>query len=362
MISSMLGSPAASHGQLDDAFNPPSNPPSRAVTNTLGIEALSPSELAELRTRAIPSEQVDPWRSGSSVAESWTLSTAANLAAQDTELARLGLEADAAVGRIEVSGWHYAAATNREKVVADRLTALVVDSFVNGESDALDKLTGSQARIYIDAPIEVATETLSATRERLDQAALAGQSTVLARQGVADQVRTKVRLQGYAVEEASELDSAARRVALDHPIAIRDRRTQTLEVSGEPPDTLAVGGFSVSPTIAGPLNEMLAAAAEAEIILGGWGYRSTEEQIQIRINHCGETGFAIFDGPSPNCSPPTARPLHSQHELGLALDFTENGVILNAGSPGFLWLQENAATYGFFNLPSEPWHWSTTGH
>jgi LAS superfamily LD-carboxypeptidase LdcB len=358
VISGTLGSPAASQGQLDDAFSTP-NPD---VANTLGIEALSPDQLADLRTRAIPSEPVDPWSSGSSVAESWTLSTAANLAAQHTEMVRLSLEADAAVGRIEVSGWHYAAATNREQVVADQLTALVVDSFVNGESDELDKLTGSQARIYIDSPIEVATETLSAARERLDQAALTGQSRVLARQSVADVVRTQVRLQEHAVEEARQFDSAARRVALDHPIAIRDRQNQTLEVSGEPPETVVVGGFSVSPTIAGQLAEMLAAAAEAEISFGGWGYRSTEEQIHLRITHCGETGRAIFDGPSPDCSPPTARPLHSQHELGLALDFTESGQILQSGSPGFLWLQENAATYGFFNLPSEPWHWSTTGH
>ena len=25
------------------------------------------------------------------------------------------------------------------------------------------------------------------------------------------------------------------------------------------------------------------------------------------------------------------------------------------------WLAGNAASFGFYNLPSEPWHWSTTG-
>ena len=27
----------------------------------------------------------------------------------------------------------------------------------------------------------------------------------------------------------------------------------------------------------------------------------------------------------------------------------------------FVWLAANAGRFGFSNLPSEPWHWSTTG-
>ena len=26
------------------------------------------------------------------------------------------------------------------------------------------------------------------------------------------------------------------------------------------------------------------------------------------------------------------------------------------------WLNAHGATYGFYNLPSEPWHWSVNGH
>ena len=29
--------------------------------------------------------------------------------------------------------------------------------------------------------------------------------------------------------------------------------------------------------------------------------------------------------------------------------------------PAFVWLTANAARFGFFNLPSEPWHWSVNG-
>ena len=38
-----------------------------------------------------------------------------------------------------------------------------------------------------------------------------------------------------------------------------------------------------------------------------------------------------------------------------------NGVIRSRSHPAFQWLAANAERFGFYNLPSEPWHWSTTG-
>ena len=50
------------------------------------------------------------------------------------------------------------------------------------------------------------------------------------------------------------------------------------------------------------------------------------------------------------------------HERGLAVDLTVGGrAITSRSSPAFRWLAANAARYGFFNLPSEPWHWSVNG-
>jgi D-alanyl-D-alanine carboxypeptidase len=49
------------------------------------------------------------------------------------------------------------------------------------------------------------------------------------------------------------------------------------------------------------------------------------------------------------------------HERGLAIDFTEGGRTLTRSSAGYNWLRAHAASYGFYNLPSEAWHWSTTG-
>lgn len=68
------------------------------------------------------------------------------------------------------------------------------------------------------------------------------------------------------------------------------------------------------------------------------------------------------NSPPSAWSPPTARPGTSLHEQGLAIDFSNNGALIRSRSDaGYLWLAANASSYGFFNLPSEPWHWSTTG-
>jgi D-alanyl-D-alanine carboxypeptidase len=50
------------------------------------------------------------------------------------------------------------------------------------------------------------------------------------------------------------------------------------------------------------------------------------------------------------------------HERGLAIDVTHHGrTITSRNSDAFRWLAANAALYELVNLPSEPWHWSTTG-
>ncbi|WNG60001.1 hypothetical protein F0U59_38750 [Archangium gephyra] len=118
-----------------------------------------------------------------------------------------------------------------------------------------------------------------------------------------------------------------------------------------------VEGIHVHRSIADAVGRMIRDARAAGIHLTGWGWRSQEEQIQLRREHCGTSHYAIYDMPSSKCSPPTARPGTSQHQRGLAIDFKS----MTRKSPGFAWLKANAARYGFRNLPSEPWHWSTTG-
>jgi peptidoglycan hydrolase CwlO-like protein len=125
---------------------------------------------------------------------------------------------------------------------------------------------------------------------------------------------------------------------------------------------VSVGGIRVHQSIAGNLQRLLAAASASGISLSGGGYRDPAGQIAVRRNNCGSSNYAIYQMPASACSPPTARPGTSMHEQGLAIDFTQGGSTLTRGSSGFAWLRANASSYGFFNLPSEPWHWSTNGN
>lgn len=116
-----------------------------------------------------------------------------------------------------------------------------------------------------------------------------------------------------------------------------------------------VAGFTVVCDIAFDVARMVAAAEKDGVTLSGSGWRDTARQIELRRAHCGGD---VFGAPASSCSPPTARPGSSQHERGLAIDFSNCS---QRDTACFRWLAENAAEFGFKNLPSEPWHWSTTG-
>jgi peptidoglycan hydrolase CwlO-like protein len=138
--------------------------------------------------------------------------------------------------------------------------------------------------------------------------------------------------------------------------------------AGPPPDIVgsggivSVGGIRVSSSIAGQLQALLSAARAAGINFSGGGYRDSSAQVALRRAHCGGSSYAVYQAPASSCRPPTARPGASMHERGLAIDFTEGGRTLTRGSAGFQWLRANASRFGFANLPSEPWHWSTNGN
>ena len=120
-----------------------------------------------------------------------------------------------------------------------------------------------------------------------------------------------------------------------------------------------VGGITVNCAIQGSLTNMLNAARASGVSLSGGGYRDPSSQIALRRAHCGTSYYAIYQMPSSQCRPPTAPPGRSQHEIGLAIDFSNCS---SRGTACYQWLAGNAGTYGFYNLPSEPWHWSTTGN
>ena len=171
-----------------------------------------------------------------------------------------------------------------------------------------------------------------------------------------------------AEEEARRRAEEERRRAEEARLRAEQEEADARAVaeSVDPSDTdvplVWVRGFEVHTQIAAAV-EGLVAAMEAEgFDLGGWGYRTAQEQINLRRSHCGTTEWDIWSKPSSTCRPPTARPGRSNHERGLAIDLTNNGrLITSRNSAVFQALQRLAPSFGLKNLPSEPWHWSVDG-
>jgi LAS superfamily LD-carboxypeptidase LdcB len=137
------------------------------------------------------------------------------------------------------------------------------------------------------------------------------------------------------------------------------RAGSVIDASG----TSVAGGFRVNSSIAGNVERMVSAAASDGYNLGGSGWRDSSTQVALRRNNCGGSDYAVYSMPASSCRPPTARPGASMHERGLAIDFTCAGSLIQSRSnPCYRWLAGNASSYGFYNLPSEPWHWSVNGN
>lgn len=97
------------------------------------------------------------------------------------------------------------------------------------------------------------------------------------------------------------------------------------------------------------LNPELGGGANLDMTFVADSFRSMEDQ---------EYFWAKYQNGTGNLA---AQPGYSNHQMGLALDLRCNGGIFE-GSPCFAWMQANGASYGMFNLPSEPWHWSVSGN
>ncbi|MEO7554971.1 MAG: D-alanyl-D-alanine carboxypeptidase family protein [Acidimicrobiales bacterium] len=128
------------------------------------------------------------------------------------------------------------------------------------------------------------------------------------------------------------------------------------------PDLVTTHGVTVAGSIADRLGAMIDAAAADGITLTGSGFRSYDSQVALRRQNCGPTDYDVYQRPPSQCSPPTARPGRSNHEQGLAVDLAANGrAIVSHSDAGWTWLAARAGAFGFYNLSSEPWHWSVDG-
>jgi LAS superfamily LD-carboxypeptidase LdcB len=332
-----------------------------------------------------------------------------NVARQRSELQQA--ERAQAQSESELAGATQAVADAQQRIdelnkLADRL---VVDSFVNPPSDyALEPLrAGSMTdAAVIQSVLEMqgnrdaqllerlaqAQDSLEAEQaKREDAAAEAKQAQEVAARELDDVEAALGQQQAFAADLELRLNDRLAEAeslrTLDAALSDRLAREQAelaaqLAAAAQPPAqdvapsqiepvpgglatvTCPAGGsITVAGSIAGNVQALLDAAAADGVMLCGGGYRDPEEQIALRMAHCGTSYYAIYQMPASQCDPPTAIPGTSMHEQGLAIDFTCNGgSIVSTGDPCWDWLQANAVGYGLYNLPSEPWHWSTNGN
>lgn len=119
------------------------------------------------------------------------------------------------------------------------------------------------------------------------------------------------------------------------------------------PEVTSAGGNRVSPgvreDVAQCVQNMLATAEQEGITLTGSGFRDLAGQLLAgQRNGCPPNWTS-----SSECNVPTAPVGTSNHGWGVAIDFS---------TYNFSWLSANAGEFGFYNLPSESWHWSINGN
>lgn len=101
-------------------------------------------------------------------------------------------------------------------------------------------------------------------------------------------------------------------------------------------------------------------AAGVSIVFNS-GYRTCNEQANLRAYACGTGDYNMNIKPIKDCTPPTEPAGKSLHNEGLAVDLACSGYGLFESSPCYKWLKTNHSKYMLNEHELEPWHWSTTG-
>jgi len=263
------------------------------------------------------------------------------------DLRRLGEELER--WRLQAAEAASEAETRRREaniVLADLLEAVDREAVLSVEAEERVDRRLVEVQLIRQQDAELAAEIEAAEREII---------AALARQRAAEEARRRAEEEARrkAEEEARRLAEEAGRA--EEPIA-------TVGPDGVNFTLVWVRGYEVNSQIADDVDGLVGALEAEGFDMGGWGYRNHQEQINLRKGNCGPSEWAIWHQPSSTCRPPTARPGRSNHEKGLAIDFTESGrLITSRSSAVFQALQRLAPQFGLINLPSEPWHWSVDG-
>jgi LAS superfamily LD-carboxypeptidase LdcB len=378
---------------------------SLAVPSSAGADAKS--ERAEVqRKRAALASQLDATRATDAQVEAALAALNANVQAQTAALRdaeRRSAEADAAlqeataqvrakeaqIAALDAAVKDLAVETfirppsseslldqlESENIGEAELKQALLEAKSSNQLDALDQLDRARedleiARGQAEAAAAEAERQRAAVDARLDEVTVARDqqakvvSEVQARldRQLAEAAFLAERDAALGAQIAADQARIAAQLAAQRAAARRSAGPVTISITGSG-SIVSVRGIQIHKSLADNLAGLLSAAESDGISLSGWGYRDSSRQIELRRQNCGSSNYAIYQMSPSACRPPTARPGQSNHERGLAVDFTYQGrTIQSRSSPAFQWLRANAARYGFYNLPSEPWHWSADGN
>lgn len=259
---------------------------------------------------------------------------------------------------------------NDDPTEAARRRSLV--QFQTGSlADALDRIRALEAEAEVveeqrKAAVDAAEESRVLAQEYAGE--LAAAEEIQLRIVIDAEARLQARLSEAQFLAEQDAELAGEIQQQEEAIARRIREETARKAAAQaaaqrvnlpPPsdrtDMVNAEGFIVHRDIADNVSRMIQAARADGVQLSGYGYRSSQRTAELRIiNGCPD----VYESSPSRCRIPTARPGESMHEFGRAIDFSSCW----RGSACFTWLSNNAARFGFHNLPSESWHWSTNGN
>jgi LAS superfamily LD-carboxypeptidase LdcB len=357
---------------------------SEAITNEIDVlnardaeirQALASIQAEVASQRVVVTQRADALAS----AEAEVAASAAEISKLQGEIARL----DAAADQMLIDEFvnppiHHALDAFQADTLAEAtLKNAIVDMQSNADAATIERLGEAQSQLEAEKVEQEQLAADAAAAKDESDAALAELEGAMAVQAAfATEVEARINQKLAEAESLKASDAAlsrqlaAEQAAVAAALAAAEAQPETSPSTITPaPGGLADvtcpsgGTITVAGAIATNVQSLLDASSASGVVLCGGGYRDPSAQIELRKAHCGTSEYAIYEMPSSQCSPPTARPGSSMHEQGLAIDFTCNGGgTVDSGDTCFVWLSDHAAEYGLYNLPSEPWHWSTNGN
>lgn len=226
--------------------------------------------------------------------------------------------------------------TEAELVEQNRVRA--VEAAVINRTEAItrrEELTSA-----VDAQVELVIDVEARLEQRLAEASYIDELDAAAAAEIRQQEEVIAKRIREEVARKAAAEAARRAAATPQP--------------ANADDIVQAEGFWVNASVQDQVSRMISDARNDGVRLSGYSYRSPQRTAELRvINGCPD----VYTSSPSSCRIPTARPGQSMHERGLAIDFQSCW----RGSECFVWLSNNASSYGYYNLPSESWHWSTNG-